>query len=421
MRWSSSSEPPPPLDDEGVHALAGNAGREDAPARRPRHVRVLTLGVDDVGGDAPGQAPQDSQLRCEALAAARPCEDGGVGVQVRPVPGVVDHRGAGPHVDAVEGSPPGVQVGRREGEETGYAGRVQRPPLRHGVEGQGQGGQDALALAEGQGIQLAQRGGEVGLGPLGHLLEGRLVLRVKGDGERSVEEPLAAPLHLVAEAGHVLQGNLRLGGHGAAPLEGEGLGRLEADLLPLQRPGRLLSGNRPQVDGQVHRRACGHEALEEAGGQGAGPLAQVEGADQAVSDAHLAAAHLHLHRRLLVHLGGGAAQGRGQHQHPQTPAAEGVDGQPGPRQQAAQLVKPPELAHGVETPVEYAVAGFQVGQEPAKRLGRRPRLWGKVLRLGLPELLPQPAKARRVLTDEELHGEVAGVERPGEGPQLRLV
>ena len=236
-----------------------------------------------------------------------------------------------------------------------------------------------------------------------------------------MEEPLASPLHLVSEAGHVLQGDLRLGGHGAAPLEGQRLGRLEADLLPLQRPGRLLSGNRPQVDGQVHRRACGHEALEEAGGQGAGPLAQVEGADQAVSDAHLAAAHLHLHRRLLVHLGGRAAQGRGQHQHPQTPAAEGVDGQPGPRQQAAQLVEPPELAHGVEAPVEDAVAGFQVGQEPAKRLGRRPRLWGKVLRLGLPELLPQPAKARRVLTDEELHGEVAGVERPGEGPQLRLV
>ena len=36
-------------------------------------------------------------------------------------------------------------------------------------------------------IELAQRGGEVGLGPLGHLLERRLVLRVKGDGERRVE------------------------------------------------------------------------------------------------------------------------------------------------------------------------------------------------------------------------------------------
>ena len=239
-----------------------------------------------------------------------------------------------------------------------------------------------------------------------------------------MEEPFAAPLHLVPEPGHVLQGDLRLGGHGAAPLEGQRLGRLEPDLLPLQRPGRLLSGNRPQVDGQVHRRACGHEALEaleEAGGQGAGPLAQVEGPHQAVSDAHLAAAHLHLHRRLLVDLGGGAAQGRGQHQHPQTPAAEGVDGQPGPRQQAAQLVKPPELAHGVEAPVEDAVAGFQVGQEPAKRLGRRHGLRRQVARLGFRELVPQPAQARRVLTDEELHGEVAGVERPGEGPQLRLV
>ena len=239
--------------------------------------------------------------------------------------------------------------------------------------------------------------------------------------ERGVKQPLPSPLHLVAQAGHVLQGDLRLRGHGAPPLEGQRLRRLEAHLLPLQRPGRLLCGDRPQVDGQVHRRSRRHEALEEAGGQGAGPLAQVEGADQAVSDPHLAPAHLHLHRRFLVHLGGRAAQGRGQHQHPQTPAAQGMDGQTGPRQQAAQLVEPPELAHGVEAPVEDAVAGLQLGQEPAKGLGRRLGLRRQVARLGLRELVPQPAKARRVLTDEELHGEVAGVERPGEGPQLRLV
>ena len=98
-----------------------------------------------------------------------------------------------------------------------------------------------------------------------------------------------------------------------------------------------------------------------------------------------------------------------------------MDGQPGPRQQAAQLVEPPELAHGVEAPVEDAVAGLQLGQQPAKRLRRGLGLRRQVARLGLRELVPQPAKARRVLTDEELHGEVAGVERPGEGPQLRLV
>ena len=83
-----------PLDDEGVHALAGDAGGEHPSARRPRHVRVLALGVDDVGGDAPAQAPEHPQLGGEGLAAAGAGEDGGVGVQVRPVPGVVDHRGA---------------------------------------------------------------------------------------------------------------------------------------------------------------------------------------------------------------------------------------------------------------------------------------------------------------------------------------
>ena len=229
---------------------------------------------------------------------------GGVGVQVGAVPGVVDHRGAGPHVDAVEGAAPGVQVGRREGEETGYAGRVQAAPLGHGVQGQRQGCKQPLALAEGQVVELAQGRGEVGLRPLGHLLERRLVLRVKGDGERGVEEPLPAPLHLVPEPGHVLQGDLRLRGHGAAPLEGEGLRRLETHLLPFQRPGCLLGGYRADVDGQVHRRSGGHQPLEEAGGQRPGPLAQVKGAHEGPAYAHVAAAYLHLDGVLLVELGG---------------------------------------------------------------------------------------------------------------------
>ena len=35
----------------------------------------------------------------------------------------------------------------------------------------------------------------------------------------AVKQALPAPLHLVAETGDVFQGDLRLGGHGAAPLE----------------------------------------------------------------------------------------------------------------------------------------------------------------------------------------------------------
>ena len=56
------------VDDEGIHALAGDTGREHPAARRPRHVRVLALGVDDVGRHAPAQASENSKFGCEALA-----------------------------------------------------------------------------------------------------------------------------------------------------------------------------------------------------------------------------------------------------------------------------------------------------------------------------------------------------------------
>ena len=211
------------------------------------------------------------------------------------------------------------------------------------------------------------------------------------------------------------------GGHGAAPLEGEALRRLEADLLPLQRPCRLLGGYRPQVDGQVHRRSRRHEALKEAGGQRPGPLAQVERAYEGLAYAHIAAAYLHLDGGLLVELGWRSAQCGGRQEHPKLAAPERVDGQPGPRQQAAQLVDAGRLAHGVEAPVEDAVAGLKVGEQTPEGLRRRSGLRGKVLRLGLLQLLPHPSQARRVLPDEQLGGEVQGVERPGEGSQLRLV
>ena len=236
-----------------------------------------------------------------------------------------------------------------------------------------------------------------------------------------MKEPLAPALHLVPEPGHVLQGDLRLGGQGAAAFEGERLGRLEADLLPLQRPGRLLRRYRPQVDGDVHRRARRHQPLQEAGGQGAGPLAQVQRAHEAVSDAHRAPVDFDLNGSALVERGRRAAEGGRYQEHPQLAAAQGLDGQPGPCQQPTQVIDAPEFADRVEAPVENAVAGLQVGEQPPKRFGRRSGLRGQVLRLGLPELLPHPFQARRVLPDEQLRREVEGVERPGEGPQLRLV
>ena len=396
-------------------------GESTLPACGAGHVRVLALGVDDVGGDAASYAAKHAELGGEALAAARPGKDGGVGVEVRAVPGVVDHRRAGPHVDAVEGAAAGVQVRWREGEEAGQGRGVEAAPVGDGVQGQGQRRKQALALAEGQGVQLAEGRAEVGLRPLGHLLERGLVPAVKGHGEGCVEEPLPASLHLVAQAGHVLQGDLRLGRHGAAPLEGEGLGRLEADLLPLQGPGRLLRRYRADVDGQVHRRARRHQPLEESGGQGPGPLAQVEGACHMRADADVAPAYLHLDGLLLVELGGRAAQGGGDQQHLELSPPQRVDGQPGPGEQAPQVVDAGELAHGVEAPVEDAVPRLQVGEQAPEGLRRRPRLRGKVGGLGLTEVFSQASQAGRVLPDEQLGREVQGVERPGEGAELGLV
>ena len=94
---------------------------------------------------------------------------------------------------------------------------------------------------------------------------------------------------------------------------------------------------------------------------------------------------------------------------------------PGPRQQAPQLVHAGELAHGVEAPVQDAVAGLKVCQEPLQGLAGSLRLRGEVAGLGLLQLLPHRSQAGRVLPDEQLHRKVQGVERPGERPQLGFV
>ena len=138
------------------------------------------------------------------------------------------------------------------------------------------------------------------------------------------------------------------------------------------------------------------------------------------ADADAAPVDLHLDRRVLFELGGRAAEGCRYEEHPKLAASQGVDGQTGPCQQAAKVVDTAVLAYGVEAPVEDAVAGFECGQEPLEGLGRR-RLWGKVVGLSVTQLRPQTAQTRRVLSDEQLRREVEGVERPGEGPQLRLV
>ena len=94
------------------------------------------------------------------------------------------------------------------------------------------------------------------------------------------------------------------------------------------------------MDRQVHRRSRRHEALEEAGGQRPGPAAQVQGADEA-SPRRASPCRLDLDLYgclVLVYLGRRASQGGGHEKHPKLAASQGVDGEPGPRQQAPQLV-----------------------------------------------------------------------------------
>ena len=144
-----------PVDDEGVHALAGDAGGEHPPAGGAGHGGVLALGVDHVGGDAAGQAPQQGQLGGEGLARAGARQHRGVRVEVGAVEGVVDDGRAGPQVEAVERAAAGVQVRGREGEEPRKRRRVQGAPGGKGVQPQRDCRKKTLALPEGEGIHLA--------------------------------------------------------------------------------------------------------------------------------------------------------------------------------------------------------------------------------------------------------------------------
>ena len=67
-----------------------------------------------------------------------------------------------------------------------------------------------LVLAEGQPVEGGKRAREEA--PQRQLALAQLVcaLRIYGDGDRGVEESLSATMHLVSEAGHVLEGYLRL-------------------------------------------------------------------------------------------------------------------------------------------------------------------------------------------------------------------
>ena len=118
---------------------------------------------------------------------------------------------------------------------------------------------------------------------------------------------------------------------------------------------------------------------------------------------------------------GEPAEGAGEHEHPQRAASQQVRGEPGAHEQGAQLVHALVLADRVEAAVEDALAGLQLAEQPPERLRRLPRARGQVRWLRGFEVVPELAEAGRMLADEQLQREVAGVERAGEGPQPGLV
>ena len=139
------------------------------------------------------------------------------------------------------------------------------------------------------------------------------------------------------------------------------------------------------------------------------------------ADADVAAVDFNFQLGVLVPVHRRAAQGRGQEQEPQGFSVQGKHPEARPGQQAAQLVHPAVLADGVEAPVQDSLAALQSRQQPAQGLGGGFRLVGEVLGLGLGQILPQGCQYRRVLAHQQLHREVQGVQRPGEGPQLGFV
>ena len=236
-----------------------------------------------------------------------------------------------------------------------------------------------------------------------------------------MEEPLTPALHLVAQAGDILKGDLRLGGEGAPPVNGEALGRLEAHLLPLQRARRLVRRDGPEVEREVHGHARRHQPLEEAGGERARPPPEVKGAREVVPEPQVAAVYLKLDRCFLVASGGRAAQGGSEQQAAEGAALERVDGEARPGEERLEFLRPLQLAAGIEAPVEDALARLEVSEQALKGLRCFPRLWGQPLGLLLLEGFPHPTEVGRVLAHEQLDGEVEGVEEAGEGPELGFV
>ena len=140
-----------------------------------------------------------------------------------------------------------------------------------------------------------------------------------------------------------------------------------------------------------------------------------------IANANVTAVDLDLHFGVFIPFVGRAAQGRGQQQEAEGFSVQGKHPETGPCQQAAQLVGAAVLADRVEAPVQDALAGLQSGQQPSQAVGGVAGLLRQVIWLRCRQIAPQPLQHRRVLAHQQLHREIQGVQRTGEGPQLGLV
>ena len=184
-----------------------------------------------------------------------------------------------------------------------------------------------LVLAEGQPVEGRKRAREEAPQRQLALLELLRAIGVYGDGDRCVEEPLAAPVHLVSEAGHVLEGYLRLRrGRSPAPQRQRGR-RLHLDLLPLQGPCRLGGGDGRNVQRHVHRDAQRQHRLKVSRRQGAGPPGQMKGLQNTSSDLDAVASEGDGQRPLLVGHRWRAARQRGPYEGAQRPVSQREDGE----------------------------------------------------------------------------------------------
>ena len=175
------------------------------------------------------------------------------------------------------------------------------------------------------------------------------------------------------------------------------------------------------MEREVHGRASGHEPLKEAGGERAWPLAEVEGADEPVADADVAAVDDDLDGFLAVAVCGRAAEGGCEQELAEGASDQRVDGEACAFEETAQVGCAVVLADGVEAAVEDAAAVLERGEEIVQRVCGGGGLRRQVRGLGVAEPLAQRGEIGRMLSDEELDGEVEGVERSGESAEFGFV